>query len=489
MPAPRILVGRLWHEGHSFNPVLTTRADMTIIHGAAMLDEARTGATALSGIVREADRIGARLIPSLSASARPGGPIERELFEDIAAGFVDAAGQSGIDAICLELHGATTAQHIADTEGTLLARLRKTVGGTMPIAVALDLHGHITHAMVQAATVMTGYRTNPHADMVETGARAMALLVKVLRTGCLPRATLLHVPFLTRGNDETSHGPLAAICAAASEWRMRPGMLDVSMFNTHPFIDMQGLGQKLLAYDDGTGLAEDCCRDLGQQLWNARDDFFETLPDVAATLRQASVSPKPFVLGDQGDRVLGAGPGDSAEIARVAMQQFPQLRFAAPVYDPAAVAAAQAVGAGQTLTYGVGGHITPHLRPLEAAWHVERLFQAHFTNQGPYMAGLAADFGAAAVLRQGNLCLIATSRAPNVHDPAFFAAAGLPIAGQYALVAKSGNHYKLSFAGLAHAVTVDTPGLTAFRPQDLPFMHARPVHPLDDMSWPPRHPA
>ncbi|MGL4975140.1 MAG: MlrC C-terminal domain-containing protein, partial [Bosea sp. (in: a-proteobacteria)] len=69
------------------------------------------------------------------------------------------------------------------------------------------------------------------------------------------------------------------------------------------------------------------------------------------------------------------------------------------------------------------------------------------------------------------------------HDPAFFEAAGLPVAEQQVLVVKSGNHYKLSFAGIAETMTVDTPGLTAFRLRDLPYRYARPVWPCDEVDW------
>ncbi|MGL5363635.1 MAG: M81 family metallopeptidase [Bosea sp. (in: a-proteobacteria)] len=483
MTCPRILVGRIWHEGHAFNPILTERADMAMVLGEAMLAEARASTTALTGIVLEADRRGFVLVPSIAAWARPGGPIAQDVFDEIAGALIERAGQGGFDAICLELHGATTAQHLTDTEGALLACLRAIVGPDLPIAVALDLHGHITPQMVEAATIMTGYRTNPHADMVETGARAMALLAHVLETGQRPHATLLRVPFLTRGADETSHGPLVAICSEADRWRAKPGLIELSIFNTHPFIDGEGLGQKVLAYDDGSGVAKAACRAIGQSLWDSRRDFTETLPDVVSVLAQAGKSARPFVLGDQGDRVLGAGPGDSVEIARVALVRFPDLKVVSPVHDPEAVRDAMAAGEGAVLRLAVGGGTTPGLSPLEAEWRVERLLQARFTNKGPYMAGVATDLGDSAVLACGNLRLIATSRAPNVHDPAFFEAAGLPVAQQQVLVAKSGNHYKLSFAGLAETITVDTPGLTAFRLHDLPYRHARPVWPCDAFDW------
>ena len=79
--------------------------------------------------------------------------------------------------------------------------------------------------------------------------------------------------------------------------------------------------------------------------------------------------------------------------------------------------------------------------------------------------------------------MIVTSRAPNVHDPCFYEAMGVPVASQKALVARSANHYKLSFANLTRTMAVDTPGLTAFRPHEFPFKRARPFHPLDAIKW------
>ncbi|KRE09647.1 hypothetical protein ASE63_03680 [Bosea sp. Root381] len=480
----RILVGQLWHEGHSFNPVVTDRDEVSILRGDELLAQARQSQTAFSGIVREADRLGHTCVPVLGARARPGGPVAQDLFEEIVAEFVAAARKGDYDAICLELHGATISQDTVDTEGELLQRLREAVGPEMPISVALDLHAYLTERMVANATIITGYRTQPHADMVETGERAMALLDALLKGTPRPTGMVTFIPFLMRGSDETDAEPMRGICAQADEWRSQPGLVDLSIFNIHPFIDGPRAGQAVLAYDDGGDAGERASRALSETLWRLRDRFVETLPGVAEVLSRAGEnSGLPYVLGDQGDRVLGAGPGDSVEIARVALEQFPRLAVALPVYDPEAVAAAQAAGAGATLRRAIGASVNPALHPLEAEWQVRRLGRARFVNKGPYMAGVEADFGDYAVLAAGALSVVVTSLVPNAHDPAFYDCVGLPLSSQRAVVARSANHYKLSFAGVAIPVTVDTAGMTAFRPQDLPFDKIRPVYPLDEVHW------
>jgi microcystin degradation protein MlrC len=479
----RILVGQIWHEGHSFNPLKTYEKDFIVSRGQEMLEEARNRQTALGGIVREIDRLGHEAVPTLAALARPGGPIDDGFFQPIMEEIVVCASKLDFDAICLDLHGATTTESIADVEGELLARLRAVVGADMPIVVALDLHAYVTPRMVEHATLMTAFRTVPHADMAETGERAVRLLEQLFEDSASPRAAMVIVPLLTRGNDETSSGPLSAIGAAADSWRSTESIYDVSVFNVHHFLDVPGYGQVVLAYDRGQGAAVQACEDLASMLWSVRDEFVEALPSLKEAFDLAARSDRLVTIGDQGDRVMGGGPGDSTEIARFALNAYPDLRVALPIYDPDCVAAATAAGVGNEIFLAVGGSVTPQCEPLRAKWTVAWTGSLQFENEGPYMGGTVYDFGAGAVLRHGHLTVVLTSGAPNVHDPAFYEFVGIPLADQKLVVAKAANHYKLSFSRLGHVMTVDTSGLTAFRPQDFPFDVSRPFYPLDALRW------
>jgi microcystin degradation protein MlrC len=63
-----------------------------------------------------------------------------------------------------------------DGEAELLRRLRAVVGEDLPIAVSLDLHGNLSRAFFERASCVAIYRTYPHVDMADTGARARKLL-------------------------------------------------------------------------------------------------------------------------------------------------------------------------------------------------------------------------------------------------------------------------------------------------------------------------
>lgn len=338
--APRILVGQLWQESHSFNPLPTGADDFTVERGEALVAANRAAGSALGGILRTGEAAGVAWLPVLAARARPGGPVTESLFAAFLADFVETVARERPDAVCLELHGALLTTARDDPEGDLLAALRARLGPEVPIAAALDLHADVTAAMAGAADVLIAYKTNPHADMAETGAKAMTLLLERLAGRLRPVRALVKLPFLTRGNDETDRGPLHALHALArQEVEQRAALRDLSICNVNPFVDAPCAGQAVLVTADGdAAAAETAARTVAEQLWGRRDDFVERLPSIEETLQraQAEAGQRPFVLGDQGDRVLAGAPGDSPAILKALLATAPALRAALPIVDPQA---------------------------------------------------------------------------------------------------------------------------------------------------------
>jgi microcystin degradation protein MlrC len=70
-----------------------------------------------------------------------------------------------VDMVVLALHGAMAAEGYDDCEGDILQRIRSIVGERVPVGAALDLHCHITEAMVRAATALVAYKEYPHVDI------------------------------------------------------------------------------------------------------------------------------------------------------------------------------------------------------------------------------------------------------------------------------------------------------------------------------------
>src|SRR5262245_12212274 len=157
----------MMHETNTFSPVPTPLASFRPLEGAAAIEEFRGTNTQLGGFLGVAQKLGAEIVVPIAAGAHPSGYVERAAYEEMADAIVGAI-RGGADAAFLALHGAMVAEHVDDGEGELLRRIRR-VAPTLPIAVGLDFHAHMTAPMIEHATVIAGYRTYPHVDMAETG--------------------------------------------------------------------------------------------------------------------------------------------------------------------------------------------------------------------------------------------------------------------------------------------------------------------------------
>jgi microcystin degradation protein MlrC len=479
----RVLVGRLFHESNSFNPIPTRAPDFTVLRGAEMLDDS-AGST-LGGILRALRKSGAEPVPTLSAMARPGGPVEHRVYADLKAEILAVARAERADAAAFELHGAMTTELLHDVEGDLVQGLRDTLGPAKIIGIGLDLHAHVTPAMLAAADIVTACKENPHADVVEAGERTARFVLEAAAGRLMPVTALVKLPMLLRGGLETTDRPLADLHARARNLLARyPDLVDISICNAHSYLDVPGLGQALIAIANiNADAAQAAVMDLATEMWRVRDRFNDDLPSLAQALDLIAAQPhrRPWVVGDRGDRVLAGAPGDSNVILRHLLDNKSTLRTAIPITDADAVTNARRAGVGARIRLTVGGRITPGMRPVELDARVSTLGDGRFVMRGPYQAGQPSSVGPTAVIEAGGHNILLTTLAGLTQDPAAFTSQGIDIAHLDLIVVKSGYHFKLSFAGLATPLVIDTPGLTNWRPGLFAYRHARRCYPEDDV--------
>lgn len=474
---PVIATGVLWQETNSFNPLPTGSDDFILSRGEALLSREAGSETSLGGILGHLQGR-ARIAPVLAARARPGGPVDatfmRRLEDEMVSGILAARP----DAVCLELHGAMFAEDCPDPEGRLLTRLRAALGPAVPITVAMDLHGHMTPEIFDACDLATAYRTQPHRDMRETGERAARHALDLLGSAHRPAAAMRSVPMIALTNDETSSQPLFEIHRRMEE--QGSGLVDWSLFNTHPFLDVAGIGQVALGYAESEDQAQAFTEEAASLLWTRRVEFLvqkpglETLPRLVSHAKETG---RLLVIGDEGDSVLAGTTGDSTQLGHALLGLGAHALI--PVYAPEVVAAATRTGVGGRVTDPVGGRNCRISPPLDGPWQVMRLTDGKMVNEGHYMRGLAADLGPCAILRRDTLTVLATTRAPSVVDPCLIRHA-LPAGPRpEVLVVKASNHYKLSFGAEADLVTLATSGFSARDAGVLPHRVASGFFPLD----------
>lgn len=490
MPARyRILVGQLFQETHGFTPVTTPLSAFEIERGQAMLSANAGADSVLGGILRTLQAQGCEAVPTLAARARPGGRVEDSAYAVLRQDILEAAAAGGFDAIALCLHGCMQTVSLDSAEADLLAGLRAIVGPDMPIVAGFDLHAHAVPALLGQLDFASAYKTNPHADAAETGLRVAGQLLHMLDTDQRPAGISVLVPMLTRGNDETSHGPLAQLHARAlAAVRAGAGILDVSLFNVNPFIDGAGVGQTVLAYAqtaDDLPRTRALATELAQALWDGRDDYVHDLPDTDALLERHARSSRRLIVGDFGDRVLAGGPGDSLHVLQRALALTPG-RIAAIVTDPEALRVCQQAGAGALVNLQAGGRYSTDCQPLAVSGHVAALGDGTFRNRGAFMRGATLRLGPHAVLRNERYDLLITQDAVMSQDPGCYLDAGIDLDAVDLIVVKSGYHFKLAFADMGDCACAETPGLTGYHPERLPFDLARPLYPLDTPAYRPQ---
>ncbi|RWB96370.1 MAG: M81 family peptidase [Mesorhizobium sp.] len=474
----RILVGRLFHESHSFSPQITSGEAFEIRNGEDLLVHARCSGTTLGGIVKRATEFGYEVVPTVSAVAAPGGLVDHGFYVELRDGLIALARHERCDAIALELHGAMATTELPDADGDLLVRLREAVGPAVAVGIGLDLHAHITQAMLRSVDISIACKENPHSDVVSCGERVIECLAAMLDGTFEPVLTMAKVPMILPGGAETSSGPLAELHARGRAFAAaHPEIRDISLFNVYPHADDEDMGQAVVVLTHGPcQLAQRVATELAQLFWAWRDRFQDHLLTIDQAFELIAREPnrRPYILADMGDRVLAGAPGDSTAIIEHALVRSDGLHGAIPVTDPTSVEAAAMAGIGAQVTLAIGGRLTPGFAPLTVSGVVAAITDGRFVIGGPFGAGEETSLGRTAVLVvDGRLSIMLTSKPGFTHDPAAFGSQGIDVANQDFVVVKSGYHYKLNFAEIGTPLGVWTPGLGYYTPGLLQWRRAR----------------
>jgi len=484
-----ILSGSIYQESHSFNPIPTGRDQFQIAFGDEALNAFRGTRSTLGGVIDTAEAAGFAVIVPASFRSFPSGVVDDAVYREFRTSMLDAARRGGFDAIVLALHGAMVTTAHTDPEGDLIRALRDIVGPAMPITAGLDLHAHVTPYTLAACDFITGYKTNPHADMAETGQLATRAALAMLAGAFEPVCVSVHFPMLTLGQDRTDEEPLMGLHARAVALAAATGLYDISIFNVQQFLDIAHMGQTVIAYGNGRlDPAWAAAHEIAGSLWAARDALVGVLPDIATCLTRASEPGRgrPVVIGDQGDRVAAGGPGDSTFVLTTLLADFPALSAAVPIRDQASVERCLGAQVGDMVELEIGGRYSTETPPVRAACRL--LAQgpnADAVMKGPALGGVTMATGPYAVVQLGRVSIALTTQPLTFLDPNFYEAMGIRTREQQVVVARSGYHFTLNYADVGDCMTCDTVGMTAYRPAEQPFTVARPFYPVDRIGYQP----
>ena len=492
----RVLIAGYQHETNTFAPSLAdwaafTRGDSfpAFARGPAM-QQLHSGVNIpISGFIEAAKRRGWTLLPSAWAGAIPSSYVTRDAFERIAAAICDdalaARDRGGLDAIYLDLHGAAVAEHAADSEGELLARLRSIVGPQLPIVASLDLHANVTQRMLREADALVAYRTYPHIDMATTGERAAELLARRLQTGRKDTLHARRLPFLIPLNAQSTWlepARSAVRRARCARPRARHG---AQLLHGLPGVGLRrvrtdGLGPRRKRAARGRALYE---RVAEPTQW--RQDVLSARDAVAQAITLAADAAKPVVIADTQDNPGAGGDSNTTGLLHALRSQGAGRRYPGQValgllFDPKAAHTACEAGIGAEIELALGTAVPTFSGqasdpPLRGRFKVVQVHDGRCTLTGPMMTGLTVQLGASACLEIDGIRIAVVSGKKQLLDRQLLRMVGIHAEQMRIIVVKSSNHFRADFQPHAsHVLVAKAAGPMAADPGDLPWRHLPP---------------
>lgn len=486
---PRIAIAGFQHETNTFSPVSASLADFVrsdgwpgLTEGDDVLPVFRNMNIPIGGAIRAAEGR-AELVPILWASAEPSNVVSGEAFETVSTKIVSRIIEAlPLDGVYLDLHGAMATDRHEDAEGELLRRVRDVVGPATPVAVSLDLHANVTEEMAEAADIVTIFRTYPHLDMAETGARAFNLLLDAIATDLKPRTAFRKLPYIIpiHAQCTTSH-PADRLYGLLEHCRsLRDPHADVAL--GFPPADIEQCGPAIVTVGNSQASVDTKADALEKAFLDAANEFRTELlpPDEAVALAVRSGQPgTPAVLADVQDN-SGAGATSDTTGLLAALVAGGALDCAlAALCDADAAEAAHAAGVGGEIELALGGKIGgPENPPFEGCFEVAALGDGNFEFTGEMMAGCRAEIGPVAALRVvdggSDVRVVVTSARIQCVDRSLFNHAGIDPQGLAVIAVKSTVHFRADFEPIAsRVILVEAPGFHPCILDRIPYRRLR----------------
>ncbi len=441
----------------------------------------------IAGMLSVLEEADATVIPLVAARAVSSGPLSRDCYAYLKNAIIARLRQSPTpDAVLLSHHGSMLAEGVDDPEGEIISAVRDVVGSQAVIVVTLDLHGNVTTSMTAAADAILGYRTYPHRDTSETGARAARLAVGALERGV--RLTMAHVQvpmILTAFYASTDgEGPFAQLMCKAVELERAPGILSSSLFFVGSYIDVPEMSSSVVVVTNGEEcLAGETARGLAQEYWRRREDFIVQTVNVAEAVRRGrEIAGNPILLLDTADTTGGGAAGDSIDLVRGLLALGVREYSLAGVVDAEAAASCARAGIGGRVILDVGHRVDPRWgAPARIDGVVTRLSDGTFQYRGGVLGGATVSMGLSAVVRTGSIDLLISSRATYDWADEQYRSMGLDASAAKFVGVKNMMNFRVGYGDMMKGfVVLDLPGPTPPDMRSLPFRRVRrPIFPLD----------
>lgn len=504
--SPRVAICGIMLESNSFAPV-STEADFRergYFLGEDIMTEARAETSIIAreipAFVDAMDATGPwEAVPTVFTACQPGGPIDHAFFEDCVKGIENRLDEAGaVDAVFVANHGAMTSTETHDPDGEMIARIRAKVGPDAPIIVTHDLHANVSERLIENATLLIGYLTNPHVDMMQRSEEAAFAMRSILAGNASPKTAFIRLPITAPTVTLlTAEGPYSDMIAYGQRRQQELGgaILNVTILGGFVYADTPKNGMAIVV----TGRNEiEPARKLALEIaelgWGFHKRFRKELTPIedavkAALDRSWDSSLPAEIYSDAGDNPGGGGRGNTTWLLKALVEAGAEGVLYGSFVDPALAAECHRRGKGAKFTARFNSETESEFsKPFEAEAEVIGLTDGRFVGKFGIFEGRVIDCGPSAAIRIGGITVIVMTWRQQTADSMFFEQFGLDVGAARTICVKSRGHFRAAFSPWfppERVVEVDTAGLTSpvldrFDFKALP----RPVFPVDEnATW------
>ena len=487
----KVAVGGFYLESNSFVGGETSLLDFknqTFAQGEEISRNSAGSASEFAGAWDVLTQAGCELIPTLIAYSSPRPPMTKEALDTITETILQAI-PIDVDGVYLMLHGSAWTHHEDDPEGVLLTKIRQKIGPNKFIAISLDLHAYFTEQMLKAVDIVSAYKTCPHLDLYETGARSAEILVQALRGEVKPKTVMAIAPMITPPeHHDHNRAPFKTLMDATRKTQSGK-VLIASLLATQPWLNVPELTWKAIITVDGdVEYGQKQAQELIDQAWALRKEFLSvTAKPVAIAFEEALAMGTPTVIADMGDATNGGSLGDSTEVLRVALASKSSGSVAVSITEPKAVLICEkSVGQKVQLTIGSGQPGSYNEKVLVNA-KVIATANKKISYTHPAALDVVDDPGLSALIEVDHptieIYIVLHSQPVRVIDPVIYELFDLKVGEIGVLQGKSHVSFIPGFARITpRYVLADTLGPTAANLPSLPFTkRMKPLYPFEDI--------
>jgi microcystin degradation protein MlrC len=478
----RVFVASLATETNTFSPLFVDRSAFESAFYCPPGMHPQTPTLCSAPVVaarRRARTDGFTLIEGTATWAEPAGLVSREAYESLRDEILSQLRAAmPVDVVLFGLHGSMVAHGYDDCEGDLLTRARAIAGPSTVIGAELDMHCHLSDAMVGAADVIVAFKEFPHTDFLERAEDLVDLCLRAARGEIRPVPALVDCRALAAFM--TSREPGRSFVDRIKAMEGRDGILSITVAHGFSAADVFDMGTKVLVYGDGdANAAASLARSLAHEIlaWGPAAGPHHFKPEEAIA-KALAIPGRPVVLADRWDNPGGGVAGDSTVMIE-ALRAHPEIPAAVgALWDPVAVSFCRAAGAGSEIPLRFGGKAAPTSgRPVDATVRVRAVTDDLIV---PFEQSLVS-LGPAAAVTLGNLDVVLASTRAQTFSPPVFTRLGIDLGSKKIVVVKSSNHFHAAFAPIAAEVLyLDTGGPFPSDPTKVHYEKVRrPLAPVD----------